>query len=47
MNITKLIVENLRAMGADPEQVTRPDGSIEIKINAPRADGDENEKAKN
>ena len=36
MNITTLIIENLRAMGANPEQVTRPDGSTEIKVNAPK-----------
>ena len=35
MNITTLIMENLKAMGANPEQVTRPDGSTEIRVNAP------------
>ena len=50
MNITTLIIENLRAMGANPQQVTRPDGSTEIKINAPRADRERiatNEKTEN
>jgi hypothetical protein len=50
MNITTLIIENLRAMGATPEQITRPDGSTEIKINAPRADRERignNEKTEN
>ena len=36
MNVTTLIIENLRAMGANPQQVTRPDGSTEIKVNAPK-----------
>ena len=40
MDITKLIIENLRAMGANPEQVTRPDGSTEIKVNAPAIDSE-------
>lgn len=35
MNITTLIIENLRAMGANPEQITRPDGETVIKVNAP------------
>lgn len=50
MNITTLIIENLRAMGAKPEQITRPDGSTEIKINAPVINGGkvkQNEKTKN
>lgn len=40
MNITTLIIENLRAMGANPEQVTRPDGSTEIRVNAPTIDNE-------
>ena len=50
MNIITLIIENLRAMGANPERITRPDGSTEIKINAPRADRERsgnNEKTEN
>ena len=47
MNITALIIENLRAMGANPEKVTRPDGSTEIKVNAPTVTGGNNEKTEN
>lgn len=49
MNITTLIMENLKAMGARPEQVTRPDGSTEIKVNAPiiGGNGGNNEKTEN
>lgn len=50
MNITTLIIENLRAMGANPETIPGAPGEILIKINAPRADRERigtNEKTEN
>ena len=35
MNILQQITETLKLMGATPETVTRPDGTTEIKVNAP------------
>lgn len=36
----KEITEILTAIGAKPERITRPDGSTEIKINAPKINGE-------
>lgn len=35
MNITTLIIENLRAMGANPETIESATGETLIKVNAP------------
>ena len=40
VTLLKQITETLFLMGANPKQVTRPDGTTEIKINAPRADSE-------
>lgn len=51
MQTINIIIENLRAMGAKPETIKRPNGETVIKINAPAIDGakgaQNNEKAKN
>lgn len=49
MNILQQITETLKLMGATPETVTRPDGTTEIKVNAPiiSGNGGTNEKAEN
>lgn len=50
MQAINQITNILSAMGANPEQITRPDGTTEIKINAPRADRERigtNEKTEN
>ena len=44
MNITTLIIENLRAMGANPETVKNSTGETVIKVNAPTVEGGNNEK---
>lgn len=47
MNALQEITNILKAMGANPEQVTRPDGETVIKVNAPTLTGGNNEKAEN
>jgi len=49
MNITTLIIENLRAMGANPETVKNSTGETVIKVNAPvmGGNGGTNEKSEN
>lgn len=49
MNITTLIIDNLRAMGANPETVQNAAGETIIKVNAPILNGEtgNNEKTEN
>lgn len=47
MNVTTLIIENLRAMGAKPETIVNGTGETVIKVNAPTVAGENNEKTEN
>lgn len=49
MQAIKAIMENLRAMGANPETVQNADGEKMIKVNAPILNGEtgNNEKTEN